>query len=207
MPREEADRKCCACTVEWAMWGNMNAFYAGLFIFVGSVVAASIPEIAIDGQFPTNVGSALRWINIFIGLFVMLVEYPLSARRSKKTAVERPGQRYIAPILHNLRFVGSNYIIRFMLYMIISVPVFFVLSSIFGGLCLLCACACYFAAALNGESWKAPTLGWGPGKTVTKKGPQIKEIPKAPTEPPPRPPPQAREGLMAPPSGSPPGYP
>lgn len=29
----------------------------------------------------------------------------------------------------------------------ISVPVFFVLSSIFGGLCLLCSCACYFAVS------------------------------------------------------------
>lgn len=27
------------------------------------------------------------------------------------------GQKYIAPLLHNIRFVGSNYIVRFLLYM------------------------------------------------------------------------------------------
>ena len=95
MPREEEDRKCCACTVEWAMWGNMNAFYAGLckndhllciygfiylVIFVGSVVAASIPEIAIDGQFPTNVGSALRWINLYPLLIMKRLYLPTNIK-------------------------------------------------------------------------------------------------------------------------------
>ena len=61
-----------------------------------------------------------------------------------------------------------------------------------------------FQAALNGENWKAPTLAWGPGKTVVQKGPRVKEIPQAPSEPPPRPPPQARYGLTEPPTSPPP---
>jgi hypothetical protein len=168
------------------MWGNMNAFYAGLFIFVGSVIAASIPEISVTGTFPTNVSSIFRWINILIGLLIMFIEYPRSARRSGKSNVERPGQQYIAPFLHILWFFGSNYIVRFLFYLGLMLPPLFVLSSIFGSICLFCAVICYFFAALNGEKWKAPSLAWGPGRTKKDKGPRVKEIPKAPSEPPPR---------------------
>lgn len=81
MPKEEKDRRCCACRVEWAMWGNINALYAGisesqyhvsclythalLVIFAGGVLAASIPDILITDTFPTNVGSVMRYINMY----------------------------------------------------------------------------------------------------------------------------------------------
>ena len=45
-----------------------------LVIFVGSVVAASIPEIKVSEQFPTNVGSVFRWINMYPQL--LLIQLP-----------------------------------------------------------------------------------------------------------------------------------
>ena len=34
-------------------------------IFSGGIVAASIPEISINGSFPTNVGSVARWLTMY----------------------------------------------------------------------------------------------------------------------------------------------
>ena len=76
------------------MWANINALYAAVcklgvtrkpqvleemvlrkcyfsfllfpVIFAGSVVAASIPEIQVTDQFPTNVSSVTRWINMYL---------------------------------------------------------------------------------------------------------------------------------------------
>lgn len=186
------------------MWGNINALYAAIFIFSGGVISASIPEVAIEDPFPTNAGSGFRWINIIIGVMIFLIEYPRSARRVAKTNIERPGQSLLAPLLHNISFIGSNYIVRFLFYLVLVIPCFFVLPTIFGGMCLFFACLCYFFAALNGECWKAPSLAWGPGRTKKEEAPRVKEIPQAPSEPPPRPPPQAKYGLEVPPSSPPP---
>ena len=59
-------------------------------------------------------------------------------------------------------------------------------------------------AAINGESWKAPTLAWGPGAAKKEDDQQVKTIPDAPSVPPPRPPPQAAQSIGAPPSQPPP---
>lgn len=208
-------RGCCAredgapgfscCRVEWAMWGNMNALYAAAILFIGGIVGATVETIELDNDAPHNFGAVTRWIVIPISLFIFLVEYPRSARKNRGRNVERPGQNYIAPLLHNTYFIGRNYVVRFLVYMLLLVPALFVLSTILGAMCLFIACVCYFVAALNGEEWKAPSLAWGPGKMVVEEATPGRTLPEAPSHPPPRPPPQTQEtSLSAPPTAPPP---
>ncbi|KAL5467600.1 hypothetical protein EMCRGX_G031855 [Ephydatia muelleri] len=191
--------------IEWAMWANMNALYAAACIFFGGVLGATVDSYSTNDIFPVSGGAVTRWMAIVIGLFVFFIEYPRSARRNQKTNVERPGQRYIAPIIQ-YTFIFRIYIIRVLIYIVMIFPCCLVLSTVFGGMALFAAAVCYFLAAINGEVWKAPYLAWGPSATKPKDedGPTTHTLPEAPTVPPPRPPPHLRAGASEPPSHPPP---
>lgn len=58
---------------------------------------------------------------------------------------------------------------------------------------------------MNGEEWTAPSVAWGPGAKSGKEEEQTGHtLPEAPSHPPPRPPPQLKEGLAPAPTDAPP---
>eukprot|EP00731_Ephydatia_muelleri_P026054 Em0018g154a len=100
----------------------MNALYAAACIFFGGVLGATVDSYSTNDIFPVSGGAVTRWMAIVIGLFVFFIEYPRSARRNQKTNVERPGQRYIAPIIQ-YTFIFRIYIIRVLIYIVARVAI------------------------------------------------------------------------------------
>ncbi|XP_064398295.1 cytochrome b-245 light chain-like [Halichondria panicea] len=199
---------CCKTpffTIEWAMWANVNALYSAVFMFIGGVVAATMETINENSLPVHSFGVVARWIVIGLSLIIFFIEYPRGKRRKNKKNVERPGQSYIAPVINLTFFVGKIYIFRVIFYILAIIPCIFVLPAILSAITLFISCVCYFIAAINGEEWEAPSLAWGPGATQRDDTPKVGHtLPEAPSHPPPRPPPQARQGLSAPPSAPPP---
>eukprot|EP00117_Sycon_ciliatum_P043370 scpid96117/ scgid31411/ Cytochrome b-245 light chain; Cytochrome b(558) alpha chain; Cytochrome b558 subunit alpha; Neutrophil cytochrome b 22 kDa polypeptide; Superoxide-generating NADPH oxidase light chain subunit; p22 phagocyte B-cytochrome; p22-phox len=164
--------------IELAMWANIQAEYAGYAILVSGILGISIPFR--DNEFAIYAIAA--------SVFIVLFEYPRS-KRSKGSNVPRPHQEYLAPMVYGLGFLGRNYFVRFVLYLLMAIPLFFFLPTMLAGIFLFCASVTYFAAALRGEQWSPVKLAWGKGKS-RKEVNQRGRVINPPAGAPPRHPPQ-----------------
>ncbi|PKK17367.1 cytochrome b-245 light chain [Columba livia] len=102
---------------------------------------------------------------IAAGVLVCLLEYPRS-KRKKGSTMERCGQKYLTAVVKVFGPLTRNYYIRAILHAALAVPAGFLLSTILGTVCLGIASGIY----LVGDTIKQP-----------------------PSNPPPRPPADARK--------------
>ncbi|XP_066493599.1 cytochrome b-245 light chain [Tiliqua scincoides] len=166
--------------IEWAMWANEQALAAGLILVTGGIVAVS-------GQFKCW----YYWLNagaysIGAGVFVCLLEYP-RGKRIKGSTMQRCGQRYFTAVVKVFGPLTRNYYIRALLHASLAVPAAFLLATILGTVCLAIASGIYLVAAIRGEEWN-------PIETKPRERPQVgATIKYPPTNPPPRPPVDARK--------------
>ena len=175
----------CACPptsrVSYAAWANQQAFWAGLIIFGGSLIA--IP-LDLRPVLPTGLGIFTRYIMLPFSLLVLLIEYPRG--KKKRGNIEgRPFQEYVAPIPYFFRFLTRNLFLRSVLYTIFSVPCFFILSTNLGGMTLFISAFFYFIASIYRENWIPPELAYGPDskkKGVKKEHLALKPIAPAPPQ-------------------------
>ena len=181
----------CVCPpksrISFGIWANMQAFIASFALLGGAIIASSFSQTSntllyIGGQY-------VKYLNIPIALFVMFVEYPRGLKKDGGRVEERPFQSYIAPIHYLTFFVGRNYFIRSIVYILLSLPSQLSLSTTMAGFMLISSGFFYFIAALYDEGWNPPTLSWGrdsvqkkDGKAPAKTG----ELTEAPSEPAPR---------------------
>lgn len=154
--------------IEWAMWANVLAVYAGEFLFVGGILSQfgfSAPGVGIF---------SIAW-----GVLLIIFEWPRSKRLKGTTTLERRGQQYLTPIIAKLGFISQIYLVRGILYILTAVPGFFSLPCTLGGAVLAVSGIVYVFAGYLGEQWtpieprKPETFG-------------LKTISEAPTKPPPR---------------------
>lgn len=130
-------------TIEWAMWANEHVLITGYCL-----AAFSILTIAL--QF------ALWQIGIYgliISLFIILIEYPRSGRIVKKSKA-RPFQQYPSFLVSKLGALTRNYFIRFIVYILLSLPCLFLISTITPAISLVIGAIIYGLAALFQEQWK-----------------------------------------------------
>ncbi|XP_065915882.1 cytochrome b-245 light chain-like [Dysidea avara] len=191
--------------IEWAMWANEQALYGGLITFFGALFGATMTFIEGD-TLPSRYGFYSRYIVLALSPIIVFVEYPRSNRRNNKRTPERLLQGFISPIIHFTRLLGRNYLIRCVVLWAFSIPCFFLLSTVFGGMCLVLAGILYFIAAVLGEQWRPISLKWGPGSS---KGEEevISNTRAGPTTlsaPPSKPPPRLPNTISAPPDRPPP---
>ncbi|XP_042741849.1 cytochrome b-245 light chain isoform X2 [Lagopus leucura] len=162
--------------IEWAMWANEQALAAGLIMLTGGVVAVA-------GQFKGWYFAAAA------GAFVCLLEYPRS-KRQKGSTMERCGQRYMTAVLKVFGPLTRSYYIRAILHAALAVPAGFLLSTILGTVCLGIASGIYLLAAVRGEEWR-------PIEQKPRERPHMGDtIKQPPSNPPPRPPADARRKQM-----------
>ncbi|XP_071957991.1 cytochrome b-245 light chain-like [Antedon mediterranea] len=153
---------------EWAMWANEHAFVSGILLVMGGIV----------GAFDFS-GKEFAYYSIAAGVFVTLLEYPRGTRINGKV-VPRRFQDKISPIVDFLGPLGRNYFIRFVLYLLMSVPTVFCLPTIMSGVSLFFGSVMYFVAAIGNEEWKPESASaLARQKTLTQ---------QPPMNPPPRPP-------------------
>ncbi|XP_042294281.1 cytochrome b-245 light chain [Sceloporus undulatus] len=162
--------------IEWAMWGNEQALASGLILVTGGIVAVS-------GQFK-------RWefaaYAIAAGVFICLLEYP-RGKRKKGSTMQRCGQQYFTPVVKAFGPLTRNYYVRAILHASLAVPAGFLLATILGTVCLAIASGIYLLAATRGEEWL-------PIEPKPRERPQVgATIKHPPTNPPPRPPADARK--------------
>ncbi|XP_057569637.1 cytochrome b-245 light chain [Hippopotamus amphibius kiboko] len=162
--------------IEWAMWANEQALASGLILITGGIVATA--------------GRFTQWYlgaySIAAGVAVCLLEYPQS-KRSKGSTMERYGQKYLTGAVKALGPLTRNYYIRAFLHLGLAVPAGFLLATILGTACLVIASCIYLLAAIRGEQWT-------PIEAKPKERPQVGgTIKQPPTNPPPRPPAEARK--------------
>ncbi|XP_061028823.1 cytochrome b-245 light chain isoform X2 [Eubalaena glacialis] len=101
--------------------------------------------------------------------------------------MERCGQKYLTRVVKAFGPLTSNYYIRAFLHLGLSVPAGFLLATILGTACLAIASSIYLLAAIRGEQWT-------PIETKPKERPQVGgTIKQPPSNPPPRPPAEARK--------------
>ncbi|CAF1041015.1 unnamed protein product [Rotaria sordida] len=150
-------------TIEWAMWANEHVLLTGYVLAIFSILTIifqfSLWQIAIYG--------------LILALFIILIEYPRSGRIVKKSKA-RPLQQYPSVLLTKLGPLTRNYFIRFVIYILLSLPCLFLISTISPAISLIIGAGAYGLAALRQEQWK-------PVEPTTING----TVPM-PTRPPPR---------------------
>ncbi|NXN14031.1 CY24A protein, partial [Indicator maculatus] len=158
--------------IEWAMWANEQALAAGLSECGGWRGAGASFSL-------TPPGSAA-------GVLVCLLEYPRS-KRQKGSTMERCGQKYLTAVVKLFGPLTRNYYIRAVLHAALAVPAGFLLSTILGTVCLAIASGIYLLAAVRGEEWRP--IEQKPREPLHK----VETIKQPPSNPPPRPPADARK--------------
>ncbi|XP_028392538.1 cytochrome b-245 light chain-like isoform X2 [Dendronephthya gigantea] len=153
--------------IEWAMWANEQAVASSVVLFVGGVLSW--------------IGKFKKWeigvYAVFAAILIILIEYPRAKRQTGRTK-ERIAQKFLTPVIKSLGPFGRNYYVRFLLYLGLSIPCGFLLSTLLGGACLCISSIIYLVAAVAGEEWK-PCI-------VTYEAKQENTLPEAPQQPPPR---------------------
>ncbi|NXK20235.1 CY24A protein, partial [Arenaria interpres] len=120
------------------------------------------------------------------GVLVCLLEYPRS-KRQKGSTMERRGQKYLTAVVKVFGPLTRNYYIRAILHAALAVPAGFLLSTILGTVCLGIASGIYLLAAVRGEEWR-------PIEQKPRERPHMGDtIKQPPSNPPPRPPADARK--------------
>nr|XP_002761299.2 cytochrome b-245 light chain isoform X2 [Callithrix jacchus] len=162
--------------IEWAMWANEQALASGLILITGGIVATA--------------GHFTQWYfgaySIVAGVFVCLLEYP-RGKRKKGSTMERCGQKYMTAVVKLFGPLTRNYYIRAVLHLLLSVPAGFLLATILGTACLAIASGIYLLAAVRGEQWT-------PIEPKPRERPHVGgTIKQPPSNPPPRPPAEARK--------------
>ncbi|OXB65063.1 hypothetical protein ASZ78_008346 [Callipepla squamata] len=101
------------------------------------------------------------------------------------------GQRYMTAVLKAFGPLTRNYYIRAILHAALAVPAGFLLSTILGTVCLGIASGIYLLAAVRGEEWR-------PIEQKPRERPHMGDtIKQPPSNPPPRPPADARRKQTA----------
>ncbi|XP_072013681.1 cytochrome b-245 light chain-like [Amphiura filiformis] len=155
---------------EWSMWANEQAFLSGILMVMGGIV----------GLFDFD-GFGFAVYTLAAGVFIVVLEYPRGIRK-KGSTVQRKFQHILHPVMCRLEPVSTNYFVRFVFYLLISIPCIFQLPTILGGVSIFVAGLIYLKAALGGESWACQTKS-----NVTRAKTRTNRPPEAP---PPRPPAQ-----------------
>ncbi|KAM4833869.1 cytochrome b-245 light chain [Thomomys bottae] len=164
--------------IEWAMWANEQALASGLILIAGGIVATA-------GRFAQWYFGAY---SIAAGVFICLLEYP-RGKRSKGSTMERCGQKHMTTVVKLFGPLTRNYYVRAALHLLLSVPAGFLLATILGTVCLAIASVIYLLAAIRGEQWM-------PIEPKPKERLQVGgTIKQPPSNPPPRPPAEARKKL------------
>ncbi|NXP15975.1 CY24A protein, partial [Thinocorus orbignyianus] len=165
--------------IEWAMWANEQALAAGLSEcgVLGVCVCVCVQKGA---GFMGFGGGGVA------GVLVCLLEYPRS-KRQKGSTMERCGQKYLTAVVKVFGPLTRNYYIRAVLHAALAVPAGFLLSTILGTVCLGIASGIYLLAAVRGEEWR-------PIEQKPRERPHMGDTFKQPpSNPPPRPPADARK--------------
>ncbi|NXW90331.1 CY24A protein, partial [Alopecoenas beccarii] len=166
--------------IEWAMWANEQALAAGLSECGGcrgrTWLLPGVPSVPDPAGTPSGAAGAL----------VCLLEYPRS-KRKKGSTMERCGQKYLTAVVKVFGPLTRNYYIRAILHAALAVPAGFLLSTILGTVCLGIASGIYLLAAVRGEEWR-------PIEQKPRERPHVGDtIKQPPSNPPPRPPADARK--------------
>ncbi|CAG5123178.1 unnamed protein product [Candidula unifasciata] len=128
--------------IEWARWANENAIASSCVVIMGGILAVS-------GQFELwQVGV----YSIIMGVLMILLEYP-RGRRQKGTSPERKFQFPLSVVVSKGRLLTRSYLVRFIVYLIISVPCCFILPTLLGAVCYMTTGCIYLAAGISGEEW------------------------------------------------------
>ncbi|NXY81536.1 CY24A protein, partial [Alcedo cyanopectus] len=165
--------------IEWAMWANEQALASGLSEYGGSWAGS--------GWVGAGVGGRMERLGVqdAAGVLVCLLEYPRS-KRQKGSTMERCGQKYLTAVVKLFGPLTRNYYIRAILHAALAVPAGFLLSTILGTVCLGIASGIYLLAAVRGEEWR-------PIEQKPREPRQMGDtIKQPPSNPPPRPPADAR---------------
>uniref|UniRef100_A0A8C8BMJ0 Cytochrome b-245 light chain n=1 Tax=Otus sunia TaxID=257818 RepID=A0A8C8BMJ0_9STRI len=97
------------------------------------------------------------------------------------------GQKYMTAVVKLFGPLTRNYYIRAILHAALAVPAGFLLSTILGTVCLGIASGIYLLAAVRGEEWR-------PIEQKPRERPHVGDtIKQPPSNPPPRPPADARK--------------
>jgi hypothetical protein len=130
-------------TIEWAMWANEHVLITGYVLAIFSILTIAL-------QF------ALWYIAIYglvISLIIILIEYPRSGRIVKKSKA-RKFQEYPAALISKFGPFTRNYFIRFIAYILFSLPCLFLIGTIAPAISLVIGAMVYGIAALCQEQWK-----------------------------------------------------
>jgi len=149
--------------IEWAMWANEQAVASCFIILLGGILAVA------EGA------KHVRWqigaYGIVMSLLILFIEWPRS-KRVKGNTLQRTYQWIPAKMVACFGVVGRNYFVRFVFYLLATIPTVFNLGTIMGGVAMLCACIIYLVAAVKGESWKPCERDQGARKkTLTRMAP------------------------------------
>ncbi|CAH3195449.1 unnamed protein product [Porites evermanni] len=153
---------------EWAMWANEQGVIASVVLLMGGILGTA-------AQFNKWYFAAY---SLGLGILVLVIEYPRGKREKGKKTVERWNQKPFTRFVQFFGVLGRNYWVRFVFYILASVPSCFFLSTILGGASLVFTSLIYLRAAIAGETWK-PCL-------PEKKADNTKKQSEPPPQPPPR---------------------
>ncbi|XP_063416856.1 cytochrome b-245 light chain-like [Mytilus trossulus] len=164
--------------IEWAMWANEQAIVSSSIIILGGI-------LGVAGFFK---GWEIGIYAIVAGVLVFVLEYPRGKRLKGRTQ-ERMFQKYFTKLLSCCGPVSRNYFVRFIMHLILCIPMCFILATIMGGISLFTTAMIYLVAAFKGEEWKPVGLEEKTESTAKLDAKSFRQ----PKMPPPRAPPSANQ--------------
>jgi len=158
--------------IEWAMWANEQAIISTGILFLGGILAT----LSLTEGF-THTKWQIGAYAMAFAVIMFIIEHPRSKRITGRTN-QRSGQYCTSRIVMTLGFLGSNYFVRFLFYLLAAVPCLFQLGTVMGGLSVLVTSLIYFVAAVGGEKWVPCEKVVARAKTYTRAAPPTAAPPR-----------------------------
>lgn len=154
--------------IEFQLWANEQGVFAAVLCITASILAAA-------GQFT-------RWdcglAGGVLSVIALALEWPRPAR-ARGRVDQRPLQGPFTSLVSHLGAFGRSYYVRFVLYLVISMPSCICLPTLIPAIMYFSCALTYLVAAIRGEHWRPIVT------EVKRRKTQFDEI-KMPTRPPPR---------------------
>ncbi|CAC5393306.1 CYBA [Mytilus coruscus] len=149
--------------IEWAMWANEQAIVSSSIIILGGILGVA--------------GFFKGWE---IGIYAIIAGV-LNTRENVSEILYETFELLWACV--------QELFLRFIMHLILCIPMCFILATIMGGISLFTTAMIYLVAAFKGEEWKPVGLEEKTESTAKKDAKSFRQ----PKMPPPRAPPSANQ--------------
>lgn len=150
-------------SIEWAFWANQMCMYGTITLMMTSLIA--FHDVFLDpsgllGAAKEDVnydvtGQLLRVWALVGSIIIFLIEYPRSKRNYSRRGgrVKQRPMQWVMVHFVNSTVIFRYYLVRFITYLVISMPCFFLFPTCASAILISIGSCVYLLAAFKKEVW------------------------------------------------------